>query len=59
MILNVDGYEPDDLIQLDVPTLQNMSYSDGTAAFMSLHKATITLTPIMSLATVFIQNKSL
>jgi len=46
------------IICMDVPILHIVSYFAGTAVIMSLHKLTIALTPIMILATVFIQIKA-
>ena len=42
----------------DMLTLHFVSYFPGADVFMSLHRSTITLTPIMSIATVLMQNKS-
>ena len=44
--------------RMDMSTLHIVSYFVGADVFMSFHKLIITLTPFMSLPTVFMQNIS-
>ena len=44
--------------RMDMSTLHIVSYFAGADVFMSFHKLIITLTPFMSLPTVFMQNIS-